>query len=117
MSLSVIINTDSIDVTNGDDESIVTLQKDDRGIVVHSKEKFVDSSTGESVRRYCPVAFISYERRKFQKTEKFYEAIEQEITPYLRENSSTTLHDVWSTAREARRQLKEQENVPEGDVA
>jgi len=116
MTLSVEVNTDSIDVVDGDDESVVTLRRDDYGIVVHSEEKFKDSSTGESVVRYVPVDFVSYNRRKLQDREKFYEAVEQKITKYARQDTDEALHSMWSVSREARRQLKEQETEAEGDM-
>ena len=114
MTLSVETDTDRIEIIEDDDESIVTIERDDYGIVVLSEVEITDGATGESVTREAPVAYIAYSRRKLRNPEKFYEAVEEELSRNVHRNCDSTLHSVWSTSREAVKQLRKQE---EGDTA
>lgn len=114
MSLSVEVNTDIIEITDGDSESVATIHRDEYGIVVRSKIELTDDRTGESVTREAPVEFFSYTRRKLQDSQKFYDGVEQELNRNLRNNCNCTLHTVWSTSRKAVEELEELES--EGDT-
>ena len=100
MTLSIKDDSGVIRIQDND-ETIVSIHMDDHGIVVSANQKLIDGSTGESIRRKSPVEYISYTRRKLQHEEKFYQAIQQTVEKYVRENSDTTLHSVWSSSREA----------------
>lgn len=115
MSLSVEVNTDIIDITDGEGESVATIHREQYGIVVRSKIELTDDPTGESVTCEAPVAFFAYTRQKLQDSQKFYDAVEQQLNRNLRNNSSSTLHNVWSTSRKAVEELEELES--EGDTA
>lgn len=114
MSLSVEVNTDIIEITDSDDESVATIHRDEYGIIVRCNIELTDDPTGESVTRKAPVAFFAYTRRKLQGSQKFYDAVEQELNRNLRNNCSSTLHTVWSTSRRAVEELEELES--EGDT-